>query len=121
MGQSPDKGGFNKQRKSCNKQPGSHLLASLLSPRDLSSLKQHMTATGTIMRDRPTSSTILQSGTCNSQSHISPPARAEPEVHGSSLSTNSANAIIPIKLTFGQNKIPWMLYSPSTDLQGQET
>ena len=56
----------------CRKQPSSHLLASLLSPRDLSSLKQHMTATGTVMRDRPTSSTILQSGTCNSQSHVSP-------------------------------------------------
>lgn len=41
-----------------------HLLASLLSPRDLSSLKQHMTATGTVIRDSPTSSTILQSGAC---------------------------------------------------------
>ena len=46
-------------------------MASLLSPRDLSSLKQHMTATGTVIRDRPTSSTILQSGTCDSQSHVS--------------------------------------------------
>ena len=42
-----------------------YLLASLLSPRDLSSLKQHMTATGTTIRDRPTSSTILQSGACS--------------------------------------------------------
>ena len=42
-----------------------YLLASLLSPRDLSSLKQHMTTTGTTIRDRPTSSTILQSGACS--------------------------------------------------------
>lgn len=41
-----------------------YLLASLLSPKDLSSLKQHMTATGTVISDRPTSSTILQSGAC---------------------------------------------------------
>ena len=41
-----------------------YLLASLLSPRDLSSLKQHMTATGTVISDSPTSSTILQSGAC---------------------------------------------------------